>query len=486
MPTGITYEQPVGLFINNEFVASSDGAKLTTLNPATDEEITSVYSATAADVDTAITTARIAFKSWRELSGTDRGIMLLKLSDIVAANSEILGNIEAWDNGKPVSAAIAEDVTECINVLRYYGGWADKIHGETIQPFREKLAFTIVEPLGVCGLIVPWNYPIMLSVWKIAPALAAGNTVVLKSSELTPLSALFFGTLVKEAGIPPGVINIISGDGMVGAALSSSANINKVSFTGSVDVGKKIMKAASANLVPVTLELGGKSAAIVFPDADLDQAVKWCHIGIMSNMGQICTATSRIYVHEAVQEQFVKLFIEHTQSTSKIGTQFDEDTFQGPQISQRQLDKIASYVQSGVSEGATLAYGGSTVDGAGYFMQPTVFTNVKDSMRISKEEIFGPVVIVDAFKDADDAVTRANQSAYGLGAAVFSENITLALDVARRLESGMVWINSSNDSDFRVPFGGYKQSGFGRELGEQVLSHYTQKKSVHVNLGTRL
>ncbi|KAI1184812.1 aldehyde dehydrogenase domain-containing protein [Nemania serpens] len=328
-----------------------------------------------------------------------------------------------------------------------------------------------------------------MAAWKLGPALACGNTVVLKPAEQTPLSILLFATLIVKAGFPPGVVNIINGYGRIaGQALASHLGVDKVAFTGSTATGKHIMKTASVNMKNITLETGGKSPLLVFADADLEQAAKWAHVGIMSNQGQICTATSRILVHESVYDEFVARFREEVKSTSKVGDPFAEDTFQGPQVTKEQYERVLSFVESGRSEGATLASGGKPcpLDGRGYFIEPTVFTNVKETMKIYREEVFGPFVVVASFKTEDEAVHMANDTTYGLGAAVFSQSLELTHRVAARIEAGMVWINSSNDSDVRVPFGGVKQSGIGRELGEAGLAAYTQTKAVHVNMGQRL
>lgn len=328
-----------------------------------------------------------------------------------------------------------------------------------------------------------------MAAWKLGPALACGNAVVLKPAEQTPLSILYLATLIAKAGFPPGVVNILNGYGRVaGQALASHLGIDKVAFTGSTATGKHIMKTASVNMKNITLETGGKSPLLVFADADLEQAAKWAHIGIMSNQGQICTATSRVLVHESVYDTFVANFREEIKSTSKVGDPFAEDTFQGPQVTKEQFERVLSFVESGQSEGATLATGGKPcpLNGKGYFIEPTVFTNVKETMRIYREEVFGPFVVVASFKTEDEAIHMANDTTYGLGAALFSQNIELAHRVAARIESGMVWINSSNDSDFRVPFGGVKQSGIGRELGEAGLAAYTQTKAIHVNIGQKL
>ncbi|KAK7206165.1 putative aldehyde dehydrogenase Ald3 [Myxozyma melibiosi] len=475
------HSHPVGLFVNNCFSIASSGECITTLDPITDREVANVPLASSEDVDRAVRAAKSAFDNiWKDMSGTERGRYLAKLADLLEENKQYISQVEALDTGKPVDVVLTEELPECVNVCRYYSGWADKIYGQSIQPFKEKIAFTAREPLGVCALIVPWNYPLMLSIWKMAPALAAGNTIVLKSSELTPLSASYLGYLAAEANFPPGVINILSGDSTTGKSLSSHPGINKISFTGSLETGKQIMKAAAQNMVPVTLELGGKSAALVFSDADIDQAVKWCHAGIMSNAGQICTATSRIYVSHEIYELFLRSLADYTAEKSK------ESQFQQPQISKKQQQKIQRYIQSGLSEGARLIYSEDTGSETGYFVGATILADVGDDMTVSTEEIFGPVAVCDSFNSMEEAVMRANSSCYGLASAIFTADITRALQVARNLQAGTVWINSSNDSDFRVPFGGYKKSGFGRELGEHALQAYTQEKSVHINIGSRL
>jgi aldehyde dehydrogenase (NAD(P)+) len=330
-----------------------------------------------------------------------------------------------------------------------------------------------------------------MAAWKLGPALACGNTVVLKSAEQTPLSILVFANLVKEAGFPPGVVNILNGYGKVaGAAMAQHPDIDKIAFTGSTATGREIMKMASVNMKNITLETGGKSPLLVFDDADLDQAVKWSHIGIMSNMGQICTATSRVLVQEGIYDKFIEAFKKQVTETSKVGDPFKDETFQGPQVTKAQYEKVLGYIDTGKGEGATLAMGGEAYknvgEGKGFFVSPTVFTNVKDDMRIFREEVFGPFVVVVSFKDEEEALALANNTTYGLGSAVFTQDITKAHRVARKIEAGMVWINSSQDSDFRIPFGGVKQSGIGRELGEAGLESYTNKKSVHVNMGTWL
>jgi len=490
-PNGVKYTQPTGLFINNEWVKSSKGNKITSINPTDESEICSVEAAEPEDIDKAVDAARKAFKGeWRDMASTERGELMFKLAALVEQHKETLATIETWDNGKPYTVARDEDLAEVAGTLKYYAGYADKIHGQVIDTTAAKLAYTIREPIGVCGQIIPWNYPLAMAAWKLGPALACGNTIVLKPAEQTPLSILYFANLVKEAGFPPGVINVVNGHGRVaGAAIAQHMGIDKVAFTGSTATGKEIMKMAAGNMKNITLETGGKSPLLVFDDADIEQAVKWSHVGIMSNMGQVCTATSRILVQDGVYDKFVEQFKAHLASTSTIGDPFKDSTFQGPQVTKAQYERVLSFIEAGKSEGATLAAGGvphKNAGGKGFFIEPTVFTNVTDSMRIYREEVFGPFVVIASFKTEEEAIERANDSTYGLGSAVFTQNITKAHRVARRIEAGMVWINSSNDSDFRIPFGGVKQSGIGRELGEAGLEAYTNKKAVHVNLGTWL
>ncbi|KAJ9131656.1 Aldehyde dehydrogenase [Pleurostoma richardsiae] len=486
-PNGKKWSQPLGLFINNEFVKSSNGQKLASINPATEEEICSVYSATADDIDSAVIAARKAFKnpSWKGLSGTERGALMLKLSELVTENAEILATIEALDNGKPYATALTENVPEFANVMKYYAGFADKNFGQVIDVGPSKMAYTLKEPIGVCGQIIPWNYPLDMAAWKLGPALCCGNTVVIKLAEQTPLSVLYVAKLIKEAGFPPGVVNVINGYGReAGAALVKHVDVDKIAFTGSTATGKEIMKMASGTMKNITLETGGKSPLLVFEDADLELASTWSHIGIMSNQGQICTATSRILVHEKVYNDFVEKFKKTVQEISVVGDPFEESTFQGPQVTKAQYERVLGYIKAGKEEGATVMLGGEPVPqkGKGFFVAPTVFTDVKTSMKIYKEEIFGPCVAIVSFKTEEEAIAMANDTTYGLGAALFTKDLTRAHRVAREIEAGMVWINSSNDSDFRIPFGGVKQSGIGRELGEAGLAAYCQVKAIHVNM----
>lgn len=394
--------------------------------------------------------------------------------------------------GKPYHVALDEDLTEAITTIRYYSGWTDKTFGQTISTTPAKFAYTLRQPVGVVGQIIPWNYPLSMATWKLGPALACGNTVVLKPAEQTPLSVLVLGELIKEAGFPPGVVNIVNGYGReAGATLASHALVDKVAFTGSTMTAREIMMMAAGTLKNITLETGGKSPLLVFPDADLEQAVKWSHSGIMSNQGQICTATSRVFVHESIFERFLDSFVKAVES-APVGDQWDASTFQGPQVTRVQYERILSYIQMAKNEGATCVTGGGahvpSKEGNknGYYVRPTVFVNATDEMRIVREEVFGPVVVILPFATEEEAVRRANDTTYGLGAAVFTRDLERAHRVAAEIESGMVWVNSSQDCDPRVPFGGVKQSGIGRELGEAGLEAYSQIKAVHVNMGTRL
>lgn len=491
LPNGQKFTQPAGLFINNEFVKSKSGKTLDSINPATSEVNGHVFAAEAEDVDVAVAAARAAFKHWKKQSGVERGNLLFKFAALLEEQRELIGAMEAWDSGKTFAQNAVFDIDETIAVFRYYAGWADKVQGRVIQNNPKTLAYTLHEPYGVCGQIIPWNYPILMAAWKLAPALAAGNVVVLKSSEVTPLSILYLAQLFKDAGFPPGVVNILSGYGATcGKALALHMDVDKVAFTGSTQTGKTIQQLASSNLKAVTLECGGKSPLIVRADADLEQAAKWAAVGIMSNNGQVCCSTSRIYAHESIYEEFLGKFADHVKLEYKQGVMFNDEAILGPQVSQMQHDKILLYIDIGKQEGARCLLGGEkNLDGdlsKGYFIKPTIFADVTPKMRIVNEEIFGPVVACGKFANDDEAVTLANQTQYGLGAAIFTRDITAAHTLASDIQLGMVWINSSNDSDVHVPFGGVKMSGVGRELGEYGLSTYTQAKAVYVNLSNKL
>lgn len=423
------------------------------------------------------------------MPASERGVLMNKLADAIEEHKETLATLETWDNGKPYQTSLTEDVAEVVFTLRYYAGWADKIYGQTIPLSSQKFAYTLKQPIGVCGQIIPWNYPLSMAAWKLGPALACGNTVVLKPAEQTPLSILYLASLIPKVGFPPGVINVVNGFGReAGTALVEHPGVDKIAFTGSTVTGKAVMRMASATMKNITLETGGKSPLLVFKDADTDQAAKWAHGGIMGNQGQICTATSRLLVHQDVIEAFSARLLEVI-SNHRVGDPFSDDTFQGPQITSAQYQKILDYIETGKQEGAKLITGGKphkNANGKGFFIEPTAFSNVTESMKIFQEEVFGPFVSITPFKDEAEAVRLANNSSYGLGAAIFTRDYERVHRVAARLEAGMVWINSSNDSDPRVPFGGVKQSGIGRELGEAGLAAYTQTKAIHVNMGMML
>ncbi|KAL3480890.1 aldehyde dehydrogenase [Aspergillus californicus] len=487
-PNGLTYDQPTGLFINNEWVKSSNEQKLTSINPATEDEIVSVFAATEGDVDKAVRAARAAYEGeeWQSLVGTARAKLMLKLADLVEKNQDLLATIEAMDNGKPFTQALG-DIEEVFSVLRYYAGWADKNFGQTIETSRAKFTYTIREPLGVCGQIIPWNYPLGMASWKLGPALACGNCVVLKPAEQTPLSILYFATLVVEAGFPPGVINIVNGYGReAGSSLVQHPGVDKIAFTGSTATGKDIMKLASGTLKNITLETGGKSPLIIFSDAQLENAVKWAQYGIMGNMGQICTATSRIFIHEDIYDVFMDSFIAYVAKTNVVGDPFSSESYHGPQVSKQQFEKILAYARTATDEGASILAGGDIAvnrpNNKGYYITPTIVGDVTPSMTVYKEEIFGPFGVFIKFKSEADVVRMANDTEYGLAAALCTSDIIRAHRVAGQLKAGMVWINSNNNSDFRVPFGGVKQSGIGRELGQAGLDAYSNVKAVHLNL----
>ncbi|KAF1802660.1 aldehyde dehydrogenase domain-containing protein [Mucor lusitanicus] len=483
-PKGYELKLQTGLFINNEFVKGSD--TIETINPATGKVIANVQAADKKDVDAAVQAASDAFHGpWSKMTPSERAALMFKLADLIDRDNEELSQIETLDNGKGITFSRLFDVKQIAITLRYFAGYADKVHGKVIDT-EGALSYTRHEPIGVCGAIIPWNFPLMMLGWKLGPALATGNTVVVKTSEMTPLSALKVCELVIEAGFPPGVINIITGYGAVaGDALARHVKVSKIAFTGSTAVGRRIMQAASeSNLKKVTLELGGKSPNIIFDDADLDQAVRWAHKGIFFNHGQCCCAGSRIYVQESIHDKFLEKFKEYTSQT-KLGNPHDDDTFQGPQVSQTQFDRIMSYIESGKEQGATCYMGGKRWGDEGYFIEPTVFTDVKEDMTIVREEIFGPVVTVSKFKDVDDVLKMALDTEYGLAAAVFTKDTARAIDVSNRLQAGTVWVNCYNELDYNTPFGGFRQSGIGRENGEYALDNYIQVKTVKINVSRK-
>ena len=486
LSNGKSYDQPTGLFINNEFVKGKAGQTFEVVNPSNGKPIVSVHEALEEDVDVAVDAARAAFEhgsEWRTATPQQRGVYMTKLADLMEADTEQIAQIESLDNGKPLMLSRG-DVAAAIGTLRYYAGWADKLVGETADTNAALFSYTKHEPIGVCGQIIPWNFPLLMFAWKIAPALACGNTVVLKTAEQTPLSALYVCQLVKKAGYPAGVLNVISGFGKTaGAAIASHMKIDKVAFTGSTAIGRQILKAAaSSNLKSTTLELGGKSPNIVFDDADLEQAVSWSSLGIFANAGQVCCAGSRIFVQDSIYDKFIELFKKKAQA-HVVGDPLKEETFQGPQVSQLQFDRIMGYIKSGREEGATIEIGGERHGNEGYFIQPTIITDAKPEMKIMQEEIFGPVVSVSRFTDEEDAIRQAHQTIYGLAAAVHTKNLNRALNVSNRLRAGTVWVNVYNVIHHQLPFGGYQASGIGRELGSYALKNYCQIKTVHVNLG---
>ena len=472
------------LLINNRWVPSESGKTFPTINPATGEEICQVAEADAGDVDNAVKAARTAFEGpWRKMHASERGRMLHRLADLIEKNADQLALLESVDNGKPVSVAKAVDVAKTVACYRYFAGWADKVQGKTIPIDGDFFCYTKHEPIGVVGQIIPWNYPMLMQSWKLAPALATGNTVVMKPAEQTPLSALRIGELIVEAGFPEGVVNLLPGFGpTAGAAIAHHMDVDKVAFTGSTEVGRLIMAAAAqSNLKRVTLELGGKSPNIIFEDTDLDAAVEGAHMGIFVNQGQSCCAGSRVFVEEKIYHQFVEKSVARAQQR-RVGDPLDPNTQQGPQVNQSQFDRVMGYIESGRSDGATLAYGGERVGDRGYFIRPTVFAGVQDDMKIAREEIFGPVMSVIAFKDVDEVIARANHTNYGLAAGVWTRDIKKAHAVANGMRAGTVWVNCYHVLDTRAPFGGFKQSGMGRELGEYGLQQYTEVKTVTLKL----
>ncbi len=472
------------LLINNRWVPSESGKTFPTINPATGEEICQVAEADAGDVDNAVKAARAAFEGpWRKMHASERGRLLHRFADLIEKNADQLARLESVDNGKPLSVAKAVDVAKTIACYRYFAGWADKVQGKTIPIDGDFFCYTKHEPIGVVGQIIPWNYPMLMQSWKLAPALATGNTVVMKPAEQTPLSALRIGELIVEAGFPEGVVNLLPGFGpTAGAAIARHMDVDKVAFTGSTEVGRLIMTAAAqSNLKRVTLELGGKSPNIIFEDTDLDAAVEGAHMGIFVNQGQSCCAGSRVFVEESIYDRFVEKSVERAQQR-RVGDPLDPGTQQGPQVDQSQFDRVMGYIESGRSDGATLACGGERVGNRGYFIRPTVFADVQDDMKIAREEIFGPVMSVIAFKDVDEVIARANNTNYGLAAGVWTRDIKKALAVANGVRAGTLWVNCYHVLDTRAPFGGFKQSGIGRELGEYGLQQYTEVKTVTVKL----
>ena len=476
---------PTKILINNRWVNSSSGKTFPTINPATGEEICQVAEADAADVDEAVKAARHAFENgaWPKMSAAERGRLLYKLADLVEEHADELALLESLDNGKPFHVARSADLGLTVATYRYYAGWADKVQGRTVPVAGNYFTYIRHEPVGVVGQIIPWNFPLLMQAWKLAPALATGNTVVMKPAEQTPLTALRVGELLMEAGFPEGVVNILPGYGpTAGAAIANHMDVDKVAFTGSTEVGHLIMEAAAkSNLKRVTLELGGKSPNIVFADADMEEAVEGCHFGLFFNQGQCCCAGSRLFVESKCYDEFVERSIARAKHRT-VGDPMDPNTEQGPQVDDVQFNKVMGYIESGKRDGAKLAHGGERVGSRGYFIEPTVFVDVKDDMQIAREEIFGPVMSIIKFEDLNDVVRRANKTPYGLAAAVWTRDIGKAHAIANRVRAGTVWVNCYDVFDPGAPFGGFKQSGIGREMGEYGLQQYTELKTVTVKL----
>ncbi|EHB10275.1 Retinal dehydrogenase 1, partial [Heterocephalus glaber] len=478
------------IFINNEWNNSVSGKKFSVINPATEEIICQVEEGDKADVDKAVKAARQAFQigsPWRTMDASERGRLLYKLADLIERDRLLLATMEAINAGKLFSNTYLMDIEMSVKGLRYFAGWADKIQGRTIPVDGDFFTYTRREPIGVCGQIIPWNFPLLILVWKIGPALSCGNTVVVKPAEQTPLTALHVASLIKEVGFPPGVVNIVPGYGpTAGAAISSHTDIDKVAFTGSTEVGKIITEASGkSNLKRVTLELGGKSPCIVFPDADLDSAVEYAHGALFFHQGQCCVAASRLFVEESIYDEFVQRSVERAKKYV-LGNPLTPGVNHGPQIDKEQYDKILGLIESGKKQGAKLELGGGPWGNKGYFIQPTVFSNVTDEMRIAKEEIFGPVQQIMKFKTLDEVIKRANNTTYGLAAGgIFTKDLDKAVTVSSALQAGTVWVNCYGGGGTQSPFGGYKMSGNGREMGEEGVYEYTEIKTVTMKISQK-
>jgi aldehyde dehydrogenase (NAD+) len=485
LPEAASFPPPTKLLIGGDWGDAVSRRRFVTFNPATEGPICEVAEAGAAEVDAAVAAARSALRRgpWPVMSGADRGRILHRLAAILRERSDEIVRLESLDGGKPVAATRRMDLPAAIDCLEYYAGWADKIAGEVVPARRDAVTYVHRVPVGVVGVIVPWNFALMNAVWKIAPALACGCTIVLKPAELTPLSALWLGMAALEAGLPPGVLNVIPGSGAeAGAALVAHPGIDKISFTGSPQTGQFIMRAAAENITRIGLELGGKSPSVVFADADLDLAVRQTASGAFFNAGQVCSAATRVVVAREVHDRFVEKLAARARSL-RAGDPQDGRVSLGPVISRRQMDRVLEYVGIGKDEGAQIATGGGRIGDRGYFIEPTVFTGVNGGMRLAREEIFGPVVAVLPFSDEDEAVALANGTAYSLAAAVWTRDIDRAHRLSRTLDAGTVWINTYGPTDARLPWGGMGgQSGIGRDLGRSALDNYTEQKAVWVQL----
>jgi len=475
---------PGRLYIGGQWVDALASGTFPTINPATEEPLTTVAEGRAEDVDRAVRAARQAFEAgaWTKMSGADRGRILWKIGDLLEARTAEIAEVETRDSGKTITEAARVDLPMAADCFRYFAGWASKLEGETIPVRAPTFNYTLREPVGVVGQIIPWNFPILLAAWKVAPALAAGNTIVLKPAEQTPLTAIRLAQVAEEAGLPAGVLNVVTGFGpTAGAALVDHPGIDQIAFTGSTAVGQEIMRRASTTLKRVTLELGGKSPNIVFADADLDLAVRGASNGIFYNKGEVCTAGSRLFVEEGAHDALLEKLLPFTARLQQ-GDPLDPKTRVGPQVSEAQMKRVLSYVDKGKGEGARLLAGGERVPGKGYYVRQTIFGDVRNDMTIAKEEIFGPVLSVLRFREIDEVLRLANDTPYGLAAAIWTRDIKKAHRAARQLHAGTVWINTYGLYDNAMPFGGYKMSGFGRELGHHGLLEYTRTKSVWVDL----
>src|ERR1700678_1537314 len=483
-------DKPRKMLINGQWVNSISGKTFPTYNPATGEVLAHVAEGDKEDIEQAVRAARKAFDQgpWRKLTASERGRLIWKVADLLEAHTEEFAYLESLDNGKPLTVARGADVPLAVDLFRYMAGWTTKIEGNTIPlsvpytPGAKYLAYTLREPVGVAAQIIPWNFPLLMAAWKLGPALASGCTVILKPAEQTPLSALRLGELIMEAGFPEGVVNIVPGYGeTAGAALAAHSDVDKIAFTGSTEVGKLIVHAAAGNLKKVSLELGGKSPNVVFKDAELDTAIAGAASAIFFNHGQCCCAGSRLFVERPVFDRVVEGVAAKAKKIT-VGSGLEPGTAMGPLVSEEQLQRVCSYLEIGLSEGATAVTGGKKLGDRGYFVEPTVLINTKDDMRVVQEEIFGPVVAAIPFDDPEELTPRANDSVYGLAAGIWTKDISKAHRLAPALQPGTGWINCYNIFDAALPFGGYKQSGWGREMGKDVLNNYTQTKAVCAQL----